>query len=355
MSESTLSKYPTTGTYRTILQVVQNCNSFEYDPINDPECQKLYKFYIPDNPTSDPTSNNSEKTKEIMVGLLDPESIPALESFNNNKNTDDEPPVFVIDHTDRTLKFAPHYASTQQSRSQIMSQVLTTLKSQNAWPILAKWRNEKYPVYGKTGNLLLSMERAASYTFGIRTYGVHINGYTKTASPSSSSSSSSSGEEIKMWVARRSLTKQTWPGFLDQIVAGGIATGYSMIDTVVKECEEEAGLSPELAKNAVAAGTIQYFTRSQYGLQPETQYVYDLEIPENIVPKPNDGEVGAFYLWSLDEIKSRLLAGEFKPNCAVCVIDFMIRHGHINGDNDPEYLKIIDNIHVPLPMPGPSI
>ena len=76
----------------------------------------------------------------------------------------------------------------------------------------------------------------------------------------------------KMWIARRSPTKQTWPGYLDQIVAGGISTGYSMMETIVKECGEEAGIDPKLAKLAKPAGTIQYFTRSRYGLQPETQY-----------------------------------------------------------------------------------
>jgi len=38
-------------------------------------------------------------------------------------------------------------------------------------------------------------------------YGVHVNGYYTDDSG-----------KISMWVARRSPTKQTWPGKLDQIV-----------------------------------------------------------------------------------------------------------------------------------------
>lgn len=44
---------------------------------------------------------------------------------------------------------------------------------------------------------------------GVRSYGVHINGYTST------------DEGLKMWVARRSRQKPTWPSKLDHIVAGG--------------------------------------------------------------------------------------------------------------------------------------
>ena len=39
-------------------------------------------------------------------------------------------------------------------------------------------------------------------------YGVHVNGYY----------TDDSGNISGMWVARRSPTKQTWPGKLDQIV-----------------------------------------------------------------------------------------------------------------------------------------
>lgn len=53
-------------------------------------------------------------------------------------------------------------------------------------------------------------EQTCCYTaglFGVKRYGVHINGYTV----------SSSGE-VSMWLARRSHTKQTYPGLLDNMV-----------------------------------------------------------------------------------------------------------------------------------------
>lgn len=43
--------------------------------------------------------------------------------------------------------------------------------------------------------------------FGVKRYGVHVNGYTV-----------SDGGEVSMWLARRSATKQTYPGLLDNVV-----------------------------------------------------------------------------------------------------------------------------------------
>lgn len=43
--------------------------------------------------------------------------------------------------------------------------------------------------------------------FGVKRYGVHINGYTV-----------SDNGDVNMWLARRSATKQTFPGLLDNMV-----------------------------------------------------------------------------------------------------------------------------------------
>jgi hypothetical protein len=73
------------------------------------------------------------------------------------------------------------------------------------------WRNELYPVTAAfDAQPALLLERAAAPFFGIRAYGVHVNGYVVEADGSK-----------KLWVARRSASKQTWPGKLDHIVAGG--------------------------------------------------------------------------------------------------------------------------------------
>jgi isopentenyldiphosphate isomerase len=80
------------------------------------------------------------------------------------------------------------------------------------------------------------MERAAVPWFGIKAYGVHINGFIRNEN---------TGEVSHLWVARRSKTKSTFPGMLDHIVAGGQPYGISPYENVIKECAEEANI-PEV-------------------------------------------------------------------------------------------------------------
>ena len=54
----------------------------------------------------------------------------------------------------------------------------------------------------------------------------------------------------------RSKNKPTFPGMLDNMVAGGISVGIGIKETMIKECEEEAGIPEELAKNVVPVGMI---------------------------------------------------------------------------------------------------
>ena len=78
----------------------------------------------------------------------------------------------------------------------------------------------------------------------------------------------------------------------------------------MKEAEEEASLPADLVRHqAVATGAVSYFyvreesAGGEVGLlQPEVQYVYDLAVPEEVVPKPNDDEVDSFSLMPLHEV-----------------------------------------------------
>jgi len=35
----------------------------------------------------------------------------------------------------------------------------------------------------------------------------------------------------------------------------------------------------------------------------------------------------------------------FKPNCALVLLDFMIRHGLITAENEPNFLEIMTRLH----------
>ena len=56
-----------------------------------------------------------------------------------------------------------------------------------------------------------------------------------------------------MWIGRRSRSKPTYPGLLDNTVAGGCPTGMTARKCLIKECEEEAGIPADWAAKAPAA------------------------------------------------------------------------------------------------------
>ncbi|CAO3591878.1 unnamed protein product [Absidia cylindrospora] len=270
-----------------------------------------------------------------MVGTLLPPVTKALMDYNKTL----VPAPFTF--SDNSVKFNSH-VQTMDQRTQVVSELMTKWRLDKAFPALAGWRDELYAVYGSDGLPAFVMERAATPLFGVATFGVHLNVFTRDQG------------QIKMWVARRALTKPTWPGALDNCVAGGIPYTYSTKETVMKECDEEASIPESISQNAWNAGVVCYYTSTEHGLQPEYQYVYDLELPIDFQPTPKDGEVECFYLWDLEQVKQHMLKGEFKPNCALVAIDFMVRHGFITADNDPDYINISAHLHRKLEFPGPK-
>lgn len=148
---------------------------------------------------------------------------------------------------------------------------------------------------------------------------------------------------------------------LDNTVAGGIATGEEPFESLVREAEEEASLPEVLVRERVtyhSAVTYTYIRESRAGgesgmVQPECQHVYDLELPSDVFPKPNDSEVEEFYLWTVEQVQEHMARGEFKPNCALVVLDFFIRRGILTKENEENYEQIKRRLHRELEFPGP--
>ncbi|KAI7089910.1 hypothetical protein KC356_g2004 [Hortaea werneckii] len=266
-------------------------------------------------------------------------------------------PDWKVDNRERSLTLIT--GSNEEERSKAVAMTCQALKATGHFQVLKGWRDELYPVYGPNKELLFSIERSASALFGVVTYGCHMSAYTYAKRPKSESEAGGEEEELKLWVPRRAATKQTYGGMLDNTVAGGIATGETPFESIVRESAEEASLPEELVrKNAKAVGTVTYFhirDRRAGGetrlLQPECQYVYDLQLPEDVVPKPSDDEVEGFELKSVDEVKDALRDGEFKPNCAVVLLDFFVRHGVLTPEEEPAYSEIVSRLHRRLEFP----
>jgi|TARA_Y100000294_G_scaffold142738_1_gene137006 8-oxo-dGTP pyrophosphatase MutT (NUDIX family) len=222
-------------------------------------------------------------------------------------------------------------------RTEAMAGVLEALRGGGHIP---GWRDEAYPVGSAfSAPSLLTMERAAVPLFGVKGYGVHVNGFVRD------------GAGIKMWIGKRSLDKPTGPGKLDQIVAGGQPAGVSLSDNMIKECGEEAGIPAALAATARPVGTVSYMTGREEGLRDDVLFNYDLELPAGFEPANTDGEVEVFFLWPMAQVMDTLAKGDdFKFNCALVVIDFLVRWGFITPE-DPDYIEIVQGVDRQFPAP----
>src|SRR5882672_5916221 len=160
---------------------------------------------------------------------------------------------------------------------------------------VAKWRNETFDVAPRWGMPpVFRLDRGAVPFFGTRAYGVHLNGYIRE------------GDTLRLWVGRRSPTKQIAPNKLDNLVAGGIGNGHGIDETLVKEAEEEASIPPGLIKHAVPAGAVSYRMETRLGIRDDVLFVYDLETPADFAPENRDGEIVHFELMPASEILERV-------------------------------------------------
>jgi len=159
--------------------------------------------------------------------------------------------VFDIDATRVTLSAR---LNSFVDRSAAIEAPLNALASDGT---IRGWRGEAYPVMANWGGMpLMQIERAACIKLGIRTWGVYLNGIVRR------------DDGMHMWVAYRAKDKPTFPGMLDNTVAGGQPVGISPGENLIIECAEEAGLPTEIATQARPVSIISYFQQTLDGVKP---------------------------------------------------------------------------------------
>ncbi|MGH8620116.1 MAG: DUF4743 domain-containing protein [Burkholderiales bacterium] len=193
---------------------------------------------------------------------------------------------------DHTLALAAAL-STLNARTAFLAEVAEGLARIG---VVNGWRDERYAIVEAWGQPVLShIERAAARFFGVTTFAAHANGVTRGKGGP------------RMWIARRSPTKPIDPGLLDNLVGGGMSAEADPLETLVREAGEEAGIPPALASTAVARGTIDILREVPEGVQQETLFAFDLELPADFVPHNQDGEVAEVQLMALDDV-ARVIA-----------------------------------------------
>ena len=293
--------------------------------------------------------NNSSQTP---LGLVLPEAANAFSKF---------PSVFSVnEHEVRLLDRNEWFGSGDENenddgsfllnkRSEALREVLETMRDDQSVPALGGWRDEAFSVRESFHSPpLLIVERAAAVLFGVPAYGVFVNGYT-----CEEQDGRPNRRPTHVWVGKRSPTKQTWPGRLDSLAAGGLGAGVLPRQAIRNECAEEAGIDATYLEEriqAVSAVSYTGFNDDMWGLKRDVLFCFDLELPQDFEPVPVDGEMESFEkipINRLMELLAEPIRNEddsdnlWKPNVGVVLIDFLVRHGILDAD-DPCFLELID-------------
>jgi 8-oxo-dGTP pyrophosphatase MutT (NUDIX family) len=243
-----------------------------------------------------------------QVGWIRSSDVPLLTRW---------PDVFDIGSAGVTLAAG---FNTVDLRSAALGSVIGALAAEGCIP---GWRNETYAIRNAFDAVPLAyIERAASRFFGTLTYAVHLNGVVEYKD----------GGAPQLWIARRSDTKATDPGMLDNVVAGGIGWGFGVEATIIKECWEEAGIPEEIAARAVAGRTAHVLQSLPEGTQAEQIFIYDVALPADFAPRNQDGEVGEHRLARIEEVARWIEEGAMTVDASLATLDCLLRRRWIDED-----------------------
>lgn len=123
---------------------------------------------------------------------------------------------------------------------------------------------------------------------------------------------------------------------------------------ITEEADEEASLPPSYVQSHLCpVGVLTHLPLSKRTglIYSQLLYLYDLELPSSntIIPRPRDDEVSSFTLMTVQEVKDAMLREEFKPNSALVMMDFFVRHG-VLGAEEEGYAEIAMRLRRRLPV-----
>lgn len=238
------------------------------------------------------------------------------------------PQVFVV--TEDAVSLHPRLADPEE-RSEMVDAVCVALAHDHGYPAL---RGERYLVAPLWGDApLMTIDRAYASVFGVRAYGVHVNGFVDTP------------DGLKLWIGHRAKDKPVAPGKLDNMIAGGQPYELGLYENLIKEAAEEADVPRALALTARAAGAISYCLEDDWGLKPEVMFCFDLDLPADFTPRNTDGEVDRFELMDVVAVAKRVRdTDDFKYNVNLVITDFLVRHGILTPEDEPDYVEIVKGL-----------
>lgn len=245
-----------------------------------------------------------------QVGWLGPALAEALAALPHDFRPDEQGGVALDSRLD-----------SPAARSAALATAARTLAGRG----LFRLRDEAFDVRATPeGPVLARLDRGALPAFGILSQGVHVNGRVRRPDGG-----------LHLWVGWRARDKAVAPGKLDNLIAGGIPAGLSVEETLLKEAGEEAGVPPELARQARRVGRVSYVMATEEGTRRDVLHLYDLDLPEGFTPQPQDDEVERFELWPARRVLEAVRdTDEVKFNVNLVLLDLFLREGLIPPEGE---------------------
>jgi 8-oxo-dGTP pyrophosphatase MutT (NUDIX family) len=164
----------------------------------------------------------------------------------------------------------------------------------------------------------LEFERSGFRFLGMVSHAAHINGFTADG---------------RIWCGRRAQSKATDPGLWDNIAAGGVAAGESVLSCAVRELMEEAGLEVANPQALHDAGRVR-ITESiaQTGgadWHDEVLHAFNLYLQPGQVPVNHDGEVEQFQCFTAPQWMDAVRAGQCTTDSVLSLLQARYAQGRI--------------------------
>ena len=207
-----------------------------------------------------------------------------------------------------------------EARSGALGEVAAHLASAG----IASLRREAFDVRAAPGSEVLArLDRGALSPLGVISQGAHMNGRVRRP------------DGLHLWVGWRSKDKSVAPGKLDNLVAGGVPSGLSPMQTLLKEAAEEASMTPALAAQARQVSRVSYRMADGPGIRRDVLHCFDLDLPEDFAPAPADDEVERFELWPAERLLRTVReTSDVKFNVNLVLIDLFLREGLVDPGSE---------------------
>jgi 8-oxo-dGTP pyrophosphatase MutT (NUDIX family) len=256
-----------------------------------------------------------------LIGAVSPAWLPRLDNRLFKLQDEDEAglPVVRLRGGDRRSESGMVPAATL---NRWIAEWALSLKAQG---LLPGWRGESVDLYGAhEAAPLLTVERALLRPLGLMLRAIQVNVFFFQ------------DKRLGVWIAQRAVGRPVDPAKLDSLVGGGIAGNETPLETLVRECEEEAGISRSLARRAVPVGVIDATAGASDAGEPvfhrERLMLYDLKVPLDFIPKPLDGEIAAVQCLSAGAVQDLLTGGQWTQAGAWATRDLLRRYAPVaNG------------------------